>query len=1477
MHRGNDESRPQGLPARGHVKRLLRDPETAINKYVGLLARSQRWERERQGLNRKLADAQGKARSASAARKAVEVLEGEVRQLRSELDSAAAENRQLRADLKRIRGSRAMMIGRGVLAPARVARRLVQRDNASSPADVGGTTGSAESPNPDERALGRHSDQALAAGQSAALTPPAVTTAELLEQLEKEPSPDSLRRVLNALWFTEGEISRPAALLARYADLVDLAQGPVQHLAEQIRSASYLFEHGYAVPPRAAGTALRTEPGRVMYCAHSTPVYGTNGYSVRTGGVAQGLAANGADVFVVARAGYPWDSGFQGPRVRTAVERGGIEYVHHPGTSLSEASAVEAIDEAADAFLREARRQRPEVVHAASNYLTALPALITARRLGLPFVYEVRGLWELSAASTRPGWDETERYALQVRLENLVMREADQVLAITRQVADVLEIRGVDPQRIAILPNAVDSRGQLPLPIDEEYASSLGIERDVPWIGFAGSMVPYEGLDVLLDAAALLRRYGRAFRVVLAGSGSHEAELRRRASDLGLADIVHFIGRRPHEEIPRLISLFDVMPCPRVDQPVTRLVSPLKPIEAFANGKAVVLSDLPPHRDLAGDSQERALLSEAGSPASLAAAIARLLDDEELRAALEREARLWITRERQWKSVCAPVVRTYRDLLRAQQPPGPGLGDVRVGLIADEFTTKAIAGSVEVELLDRQRWSTQLDGLAWVIIESAWAGNGGQWHRGIGYYSKEEHSDIRALLAACRKRGIPTVFWNKEDPVHTKRFLRTARLCDHVFTVDSDLVREYHRNAPASLLTVSGMPFFAQPRIHHPLAAGADDDSIAYAGTYYGDKYPDRTRALRPLLRAADEVGLAIYDRQASSPDSPYRFPAELLSRVRGSLPYDEVVGTYRTHLAHLNVNSVPASPTMFSRRVVEIAACGGVVLSGPSRALDELFPGSFPVCATHSDALGYVHLWALDPEQRRAEAWRQMRAVLRSYTADDALVVMGRTAGIPLAARARPTYAVELGVGDGRALLGQSVLPDLVVGAPPADVRDSLRRRGVEVVAHWDDAVAKPEWIARCEPKGRTWFEDLLLAAQFGEWDRIDFVEQGLDGTRALARAGRQEPRGRQALVRCDAKRANEARIVTLAVAADESPEGKSTSGALVVSSQPMRLLIAGHDLKFIEKAIPALQDRGFVVEIDRWSDHAAHDEERSKSLVADADVVLAEWALGNAVWYGRHKRPGQRLVVRAHMQELRLPYLARAAQTPVDEFVFVNETVRRSAVLGHGVAAERSIVIPNFVDVDALSRAKLPEASRRIGLVGFVPRMKRLDRALDVIEAVLRLDPRYSLVVKGRRPEEYRWMLNRPEELAYYRRETERAESLAMQHPGAVTFEGYDENMAEWYRSVGAVLSVSDFESFHYTIADGAASGARPLVLAWGGSDLLYPADWLHSTIDSIARSAVAPWSDQQANQVRNTVAERYGMNVVTDLLARALRGSP
>jgi glycosyltransferase involved in cell wall biosynthesis len=278
-------------------------------------------------------------------------------------------------------------------------------------------------------------------------------------------------------------------------------------------------------------------------------------------------------------------------------------------------------------------------------------------------------------------------------------------------------------------------------------------------------------------------------------------------------------------------------------------------------------------------------------------------------------------------------------------------------------------------------------------------------------------------------------------------------------------------------------------------------------------------------------------------------------------------------------------------------------------------------------------------------------------------------------------------------------------------------------------------------------------------------------------------------------------------------------------------KLLIAGHSLSFCAPIARRARRGGAEVHEDRWHTHDSHDEEASGAGVAWADVVLCEWCLGNAAWFSRNKRAGQRLVVRFHRMELETPHPGEVDLERVDAMVFVARHVLERACERYGWDAgdPRFQVIPNGVELDALRQAKLPGSRFNLAAIGYVPRLKRLDRALDVLDLLRARDPRYRLLVKGRAPWEYEWMAGRGEERHYFEQQLRRIERSPNLRR-AVGFEPFGEDIPAFLRQAGWILSTSEVEGHSVALAEGMASGAVPVVLDRPGADAQYEARWVH-----------------------------------------------
>lgn len=270
---------------------------------------------------------------------------------------------------------------------------------------------------------------------------------------------------------------------------------------------------------------------------------------------------------------------------------------------------------------------------------------------------------------------------------------------------------------------------------------------------------------------------------------------------------------------------------------------------------------------------------------------------------------------------------------------------LKVGVILDDFSAQAWGSEFKTVSLTPQQWREQLDEntLDFLFVESAWAGSDGAWTSQLTGPSAPSSSLI-SLIAECKARKIPTVFWNKEDPPHFEDFLDTARLFDHVFTSDSRMVMRYKEELGHNRVGV--LPFAAQPAIHNPVRplAGVQDRGVAFAGSYFAHKFPERREQLDYLLPAAQKAAsksyqdFEIYSRFFGL-DEKYQFPQQFRNHVVGALPYEQILTAYKAHKVFLNVNSVVDSPSMCARRIFEILASGTPVVSAPSAAVREFFP----------------------------------------------------------------------------------------------------------------------------------------------------------------------------------------------------------------------------------------------------------------------------------------------------------------------------------------------------------------------------------------------------------------------------------------------------------------------------------------------------------------------------------------------------------
>jgi PEP-CTERM/exosortase A-associated glycosyltransferase len=304
---------------------------------------------------------------------------------------------------------------------------------------------------------------------------------------------------------------------------------------------------------------------------------------------------------------------------------------------------------------------KPDIVHAHSPCLNGIAAILEASRHGVPVVYELRALWEDGAVDHGTAARGGARYRISRALESWVLRRADAVTTICEGLREEILCRGVPQDKVTVIPNAVDpaqfsDTGR----VDKELARSLGLDG-ARVLGFIGSFYGYEGLSLLLSALPQLLRHVPAARVLLVGGGYEEKALKRQAAEVGVSDKVVFAGQVPHDRVQDYYNLVDIFVYPRKRTRLTDLVTPLKPLEAMAQGRAVVASDVGGHRELIRP-RETGLLFRADDADSLVGAVLELLEHPELGASMRANGRRFVETERTWKASVGRYNGVYSNL-----------------------------------------------------------------------------------------------------------------------------------------------------------------------------------------------------------------------------------------------------------------------------------------------------------------------------------------------------------------------------------------------------------------------------------------------------------------------------------------------------------------------------------------------------------------------------------------------------------------------------------------------------------------------------------------------------------------------------------------------------------------------------------------------------------------------------------------------
>jgi len=309
-----------------------------------------------------------------------------------------------------------------------------------------------------------------------------------------------------------------------------------------------------------------------------------------------------------------------------------------------------------------AREEKPDLLHAHSPWLNAVPTLRVGRKLKIPVVYEIRAFWEDAAVDHRTYSERSLKYWFVKHTETWVCRQVDQLAVLCQGVRQDIVSRAIPEAKVTVVYNGIDLDDFMPSEPDTEYGQQWKL-RGKRVIGFIGSFYRYEGLDLLIDAFALLTKDRQDLVLLLVGGGEMEPELRGQIERLGLQQKVLLPGRISHSRISGVYALMDVLCYPRYSMRLTELVTPLKPLECMAMRKPLVASNIGGHRELITDGQT-GILFAPGDTLALTAALKRVLDDPELRSRLANRGCEWVRQSHPWEKTASAYRNVYSKALR---------------------------------------------------------------------------------------------------------------------------------------------------------------------------------------------------------------------------------------------------------------------------------------------------------------------------------------------------------------------------------------------------------------------------------------------------------------------------------------------------------------------------------------------------------------------------------------------------------------------------------------------------------------------------------------------------------------------------------------------------------------------------------------------------------------------------------------------
>lgn len=397
---------------------------------------------------------------------------------------------------------------------------------------------------------------------------------------------------------------------------------------------------------------------KILYLVYTSLPHNISGYTIRTQSLLSKLVAKGVDIRVIGRLNYPKLINIE--NYNKSYSKDGVEYCFFEKDRKF--NELEYFREYAAYVIDYVIKNEITVIQAASSYINGVIATMVGKMLGIPSVYEIRGLWEYTKVFEEGLDEKSIRFLYLKYMEGLAAKNVDLTLTLTENLKQEMVYRGVPENNISVIANGVNIEDYV---ADDSVKQSLIEKHNLSGkkiIGYVGSLTKYEGLDVLLRAMKKLIKTYTEIHLIIVGDGREFENLKSLVLELGIENYATFTGRLKPEEAKSYYNVIDIAPFPRHKAKVTNLVSPLKPFEAMAYKKPVVLSDVDVTFEYIEDGKN-GLIFTANDEVDLAAKLEMLIDNEKLYSQMSNFAYQWVKENRSWDIITEKLVEDYQKLI----------------------------------------------------------------------------------------------------------------------------------------------------------------------------------------------------------------------------------------------------------------------------------------------------------------------------------------------------------------------------------------------------------------------------------------------------------------------------------------------------------------------------------------------------------------------------------------------------------------------------------------------------------------------------------------------------------------------------------------------------------------------------------------------------------------------------------------------